>query len=195
VNNQMTTMSKPPMIRLASTLLGLATIGVFLISGPTVAHASPLGCVPESGVNIYGSPHNVAAETSAYSKWVIGPGEASYNESSTSTVGTTISASFEVDLGFLIASAKATFGVQISASVAHTSAWQYQFPVASGHVARVMVWHEAFGILVGNWSVANSCVYHWTNLSWMYVPYASTNNSYYEVGAEAYPGATIKSWP
>lgn len=187
-------MLRSTFVRLASGCL-LAVPLLAISTAPSQVFASPLGCVPESGVGLYGTYHNVAAETNTYSRWVIGAGTVALNESTTTTVGITISASFETDVSILVASVKATFGVSVNASVAKASSYNYSFPVPSGTEKRIMVWHKSLGVEVGNWSVANSCVYHWTNLSWMYVPYSSTDNSTYEVGLQAYPGATIKSWP
>lgn len=112
------------------------------------AAASPAAvmiCHPSAGTVLSAkatSAKTAWLPTSISSSFLAGPGTISRSTTKTSSVGATISASFELDESAIFVSAKETYGISLSGSLSWSSTWQYTKSVPKGVTAKVQQYHQ-----------------------------------------------------
>jgi len=129
----------------AALVLGTA-LPAFAQTSSRAQAARPLGaCGTGAGTVLSATATSAATAwlpTSVSSSFVAGPGTITRTVSADSTVGATVSASFEVDESLLFASAKETYGVAVSGSLSHSASWSYSINIPSSVTAKVQQYHE-----------------------------------------------------
>jgi len=174
-------------MRRGTMVLALVVVASgFNLVGAVSAFAS---CPSESGWQVTGrSDAWMLTNTTSY--WLTGPGSISYSTSTTTTRSTVQDTHITASVSYVLASAKAEYGVTWSSSTTKTATWTYNISVPSGQTARAAVYKRGSRLSVQHYTDYANCTESWGPVYYNYSPFAATDNSQYCIGKDPTPGTT-----
>jgi hypothetical protein len=105
-------------------------------------------CAPKDPAYSFTSVTTSRRPTNLYSAYITGPGQITYNKTTTATVGASMTGTVSTEAGVIFAKASTSIGVGVTASRAWTDGFSYSLNVPAGQRRRMRLMQESRTFLV-----------------------------------------------